>query len=194
MTLARGTNRLTFAALCACTLAPRAAWASGGEGGLLMPVINFAILIAALVYFVRTPLRNYFLQRRSDVKREIELAAALRKEAEERHARWQRKLVDLDAELEGIRAGSRQRAEAERERILGEARESAERMRSDARLAIEQEMRRARAELRDEAARLAVALAGDLLRAQVGPADDERLIDELIRRIEAGGASAGAGN
>lgn len=158
-------------------------------------LLNFVLLMAALVYFARKPAIDYFNQRRSDIRADLDQAAQLKAEAEERHSKWQRRLVDLEQELEGIRATSRERAESERDQILAEARTSAERIQRDASAAIEQETRRARERLHDEASTLAVELASGILKQQVGDTDRDRLLDEFIERIEQAPASGpGGGN
>lgn len=156
----------------------------GGIGDLLYPALNFVILIAVLVYFGRKPIRAFFAERRAQIQDDLKRAAELRAEAEARYAKWQRRLVDLDAELEGIRVAVRERAEAERERILEEATASADRIRNDARAAVEQELRRARVKLREEASELAIEIAGERLREQVSAGDRDRLFDEFVERIE----------
>ena len=87
-------------------------------------------------------------------------------------------------EGERIGTGDSPRAEEESERILAKAREAAARIKSDALEATSQELLRARRELRAEAAGLAVELAGEILKEQVGDADRQRLLDEFITRVE----------
>ena len=116
----------------------------------------------------------------------------MRREAEERYNRFQRRLADLDDEIEQIRARARERAAAESERIVADARQAAERIGRDARLAVEQELRRARRELRDEAADLSIELAGRMLRERVSDADRDRLLDEFIGTIESPNGSGKA--
>jgi F-type H+-transporting ATPase subunit b len=156
----------------------------GGIGDLFYPALNLAILIAVLVYFGRKPIRAFFAERRAQIQDDLKRASELRAEAEARYAKWQRRLVDLDAELEGIRVAVRERAEAERERILEEATAAADRIRNDALAAVEQELRRARRKLREEASELAIEIAGERLREQVSAGDRDRLFDEFIERIE----------
>ena len=98
----------------------------------------------------------------------------------------------MNEQLAEIRETSRDRAEAEGERILADARAAAERIRNDARAAVGQELRRAREELRQEAADLSVELAAGILRGQVTPGDRDRLVDEFIEKIERP-AAPGAG-
>ena len=158
--------------------------ASGLEA-FVWPAVNLVLLLSVLVYFARKPLRAYFDKRRSAIRSELQAAADQLATAETTYANWQRRMIDLDRELEGIRATSRQRAEAERERIINDARATAERIRSDATAAIELELRRAREVLREEAAQLAIELAGERLTREVTDADRDRLIDEFIDLIAA---------
>jgi F-type H+-transporting ATPase subunit b len=170
------------------------ALASEGEGGdLLFGSLNLLLLIAVLVYFARKPVLDFFNERRSKIQDDLHAAAELRREAEERYAAWQRKLVDLEEEIERIRAASRERAQSERENIITDANATAERIRSDATAAIDQELRRSRDVLREEAADLAVELAENLLRDHVTDADRERLVTEFIERIERASAPGGEG-
>jgi len=183
--LLRGSALVPLPALVLLT--PLPALASGGGGGigdLIWRVLNLALLLAVLVVFARKPLQAFFEERRDRIQGELQSAAQLRKEAEQRYAQWQRQLLHLDAELERVRANARERAEAERERILADARASAERIRSDAHVAVEQELRRAREQLREEASNLSIQLASELLQAQVTDTDRDRLLDEFIAKIE----------
>jgi len=166
---------------------------AGDGGGLFFPIVNLAILIAVLAYFGRKPLLDFFNTRRGQVQDDLHSAAKLRREAETRFAKWQRKVGDLEQELEQIRATSRERAEAEREQIIADANAAAERIRSDTTAAIDQELRRSRDLLREEAADLAIDLAGNLLRDQVTDADRQRLVSEFIERIERTPAPDGQG-
>lgn len=183
-------SRLT--ALLVVLLAAAPALAAGGgehaETDLMMdlgyPAINLVVLLAVLVYFAKKPIQAYFAERRTGIRGDLDSSAQLKKDAEERFSKWQRKLADLERDLEEIRTTARERAEAEREHILADARAGAERIRRDASAAIEQEVRRAQAGLQSEASDLAVELAAGLLRGQVGAEDRERLLDEFIGRIE----------
>jgi F-type H+-transporting ATPase subunit b len=162
------------------------ALAAGGEGGsdFYWQIANFVLLIVVLVVLLRTPVREYFAGRRSSVKAELDAAADLLAQAEERHTEWQRKMINLDADLETIRRESRERALHERDQILADANASAERIQRDATAAVDQELRRARADLQREASDLAVELAEKILREQVIDSDRDRLADEFISQLE----------
>jgi F-type H+-transporting ATPase subunit b len=173
----------------ALVLRPSGALAAGDGGGasdLIWQALNLAIVLGVLIYFARKPIVEFFAGRRAQIKGDLDSAAELLSQAEARNAEIQRKLVDLQSEVEEIRETSRRRAEEESERILAEARKSAERIRSDASAAVDQELNRAQRELRKEAANLALELAGEILREQVNEPDRERLVDEFITRVEPG--------
>ena len=160
---------------------------------LVYPALNLLLLLVVLTAVFRKPFRGYFADRRVRIQGEIEAAARLRKEAEDRYASWQKRMSELDAELERIHSTARQRAELERDRIVEAARAAATRIRHDAGVAVEHELRRAREQLREDAANLAVELAGDLLREQLDDADRKRLLDEFIDTIQGSGPENGNG-
>jgi F-type H+-transporting ATPase subunit b len=166
------------------------AWASGdtehGSAGsqVLWQAVNLALILGIIVYAARKPAASFFKQRRETVSSDLDEAAELLRMAEARYASWNRKLLDLEAELEEIKVAARRRADQERERLLAEADAAAERIKADAVTAVEQELRRAQAELHDEASALAAELAATILRDQVQQSDRDRLLDEFITRVE----------
>ena len=185
-----------FVGFLAAAVTPGTALAAGdGESAgaeFFWTIVNLFLLFGVLWFFGRKPLVAWFAERRDRIQGEVEAAANLRREAEERHARWERKLGELETELEEIRGSVRARAETERARILEDARNAAERIRADAEISIDQELRRARDELRREAADLSVELAADLLRGQLTDVDRDRLIDEFVAKIEQPSSGSGS--
>lgn len=181
-------------------LAPLAAGAAGGGdghgggGGMTQfwHALNLLVLVAALVYFARGPIAGYLNSRRSQIEAGIDSAGRELAEAEQRLAGCEQRAAALDRELDEIRRVVRQQAEADRDRLLAEAKATAERIRRDAVAAAEQEVRRARDGLRAETVDLAVQIAGDLLRGQVTDADRARLVDDFVQRVEQPGAATGA--
>lgn len=177
----------------ALLLAPATASAAGGGGGfsdLIYQGINLLIVLSIIVYFARKPVLEYFATRRSDIKRDLDTAGELLSAAEARNSEIQRRLADLESQIEEIRETSRRRADEESERILAEARRQADRVRTDAQAAAEQELLKARRALRVEAADLAARLADQLLNENIGESDRDRLLDEFITRVESTPASS----
>jgi F-type H+-transporting ATPase subunit b len=173
-------------------LAPAAAFAAAGGdehgSGLTTFVwhsVNLLLLIGVLVYFARGPIASFLNDRRAKIEDGIHSAGRELAEAERKLAACEQRIASLDEEIDGIRSAVQRQAESERDRLLAEAHGTAERIRRDAVAAVEQEVRHARAQLRAETVDLAVQLAGELLRSQVGDADRTRLVDDFVQRIEA---------
>jgi len=189
--------RARSAAFALVLLASSTARASGGGEGesamaLVWQAVNLLILFAVLVHFARKPVQEFFRGRREQVKGDLDSAASVLSDAEQRLAEWEARAARLDGEVEEIKAAARQRAEAEGERVLADAEASAERIKKDALAAVDQEVARARSELRAEAAALATQLAADLLRQNVTEADQQRLVEEFVERVES--VSPGSAN
>jgi len=151
-------------------------------------VANTLLLLAVLIYFARKPVLTYLAGRRDTIAKNLDGAAQLLAEASLRLAEWNQKAASLDQEVATIRDATRRAAEAERDRILADARVTADRIRQSASAVAERELQQARESLRGEAADLAVELAAKILREQVNDSDRTRLVDEFIERIESEGA------
>jgi F-type H+-transporting ATPase subunit b len=159
----------------------------------ILQAINLLILLAVLIYAARKPIQAYFATRREQIRKQLDGASDFLKQAEGRFAEWQRKLAQLDSELEQIRATARRRAQEERDQILADARAAAERIRQDAQTAIGQELRRAQDSLRREAGDLAVEFAARILSEQIRAEDRDRLVDEFISGVESRGSASTGG-
>jgi len=181
--------RLLGIALLLAPASPAFAESEGGHGGgMFWQVANVLLLLAVLIYFARKPVLSYLAERRDTIAKNLEGSAQLLAESERRLAEWNQKAANLDQEAASIREATRRAAEAERDRILADARLTAERIRQAAGSVAERELRLARESLRREAADLAIELAAKLLREQVNEGDRTRLLDEFIGRVEQEGA------
>jgi F-type H+-transporting ATPase subunit b len=171
----------------------------GGETPpYLAMLINFGILIGGYYLLGKDSITAGLKARRSNIQKELEEAARMKAEAEERAKKYQARLQTLEAEkataIEAlVRAG-----EAEKERIVRDAEAKAERMRKDAEFLVEQEIKQLRVDVWREAVDTAVAAAEELLKKRVTPADQERLAEEYLadlgttkttKTATAGGAS-----
>ena len=188
---------ILLAALSLAVAGPALAAGDGGHGGtsasdLLWQAANLVILLGVLVFAARKPIQNFFADRRQQIGTELDDAAALLEQAESRYAEWQRKLIDLEAEVERIRTEGRARAEEDRAAIIADAQTQADRIHKNAVATVEQELRRAQADLRNEAAVLATEMAERILREKLEDGDRERLLDEFITRVEPNGSATGA--
>jgi len=152
-----------------------------------LQVLNTLVLVLILVRFTRRPIRDFLIQRSHRIRREIDTAESRLREAEAEIEQLRRRMARFEDEKQEIIARSGEQVEAERTHGLERARRTAERIREEARRVADREIERARQQLQSEAAELAVSLARGLLRENLTPEDDRRLVREYLHRV--GGTS-----
>lgn len=156
-----------------------------GATAFIGPVINFVLLMVLGYMALRRSINPALAARRAAIETEIAEAQRMHTEAESMHQEYADKLARLDDEIARLKADFTRAGEAERDRIVAEAREKGERMRADARASIEQEVKSLRDELHREAVIAAVAAAEDTVRKTITAADHGRLADDYIQSLDA---------
>jgi F-type H+-transporting ATPase subunit b len=164
------------------------AWAAEGEGGWGWLAtagrwFNLLLIIGILVYALRKPLPAYFTQRRQSIQDEIEEANKVRDEAEAKLAEVDSRMKALDSELADIRSQARQNAEAERQRLLEEARQDGEKIIAAAEREVGNLRRHAREELKQYASHLALEMAEEQIRQSIGDEDEERVVERFFAQL-----------
>ena len=171
---------------------PDLLWRKKGEppplGALL---VNTAIVYWLIYRFGKKPLREALARRKSNLLRGIEEASALRDEARRRLSEYEDKLARIDQEIERARTEMREAGEAERGRVLAEARAKGERLEREARTTVELELKQAGEELMAQSVRRAVAEARQLVEREILPTDQLRLLNDYLASMAApsGGVS-----
>lgn len=168
-------------------LMPTLAFASseGGHGssGMTWKIINF-IILAIGIYLVWTKaIAKLLAKRGSEIKTAIEEAQKARDAAERTASEYREKLSALDRKVAEIHEELRLEGEAEKERVIAEAGKSAAALKAQAKVAAEQEIKKARIEIRQEAAKVAVELAEEILKKELSPADQERLVKGYLNNL-----------
>jgi F-type H+-transporting ATPase subunit b len=139
-------------------------------------LINLAIFLTVLYLLLRKPTREFFRQRLASVCETLDRAAREKKAATTKMAELDSRLNRLDAELQEIKAQSDREAAAERGRMDVEARRDIEKIREMAGREIEAAKQVAMADLREFAATKAVDLAEQIIRREMTPTDDAKLV------------------
>jgi len=154
----------------------------------LWKFINLAIFIPVFIWFLNRFLgaRGFLRGRKDQIRRDLvqaqqerDAAVAKLKEVEERLAR-------LDTEVAEIRERSKREAAEERERIARSTETEMAKLGEQAQREIESAGKTAKHELRRYTAEQSVRLAEEMIRREMKPEDDARLIDRNIREL--GGA------
>lgn len=151
--------------------------------------LNLLIVVAILYKVAAKPLVQFFQDRRDGIRMALADAKAARAEAEKQLEEQRSKVADLETELDRIReTGERERGEI-RSRMEAEQKAQADRLLEQTRGAIELETSKARAELQSHAAELAMGLAEEMLKKNIGAEDQGRFVSAYLVKI--GGESGG---
>ena len=151
----------------------------------LWRAINFLVFVLILVYIFRNKVRigEVFDNRAASIVRELEQAKRDKEEAQSRLAEVEARLSRLDQEVAEIRAEAEREAERESLRVSEAAAADAEKIRQSAEREIEGAMKAARTELRAFVAEQSVQLAENMIRREIRPEDNARMLNNYIDEL-----------
>ena len=151
-------------------------------------ILNALVLYGFLIKKVRPALKTALKNRKASILRGMDEAARMKREAETRLTEYEEKLEQIEQEVERVRRDMREGAEAERARILAEAKTRRGRMEEDAKLLVAQELAAASAKLREELIAAALKSAVTTVQARLRPEDHQRYADEFLSGLGKTGA------
>jgi F-type H+-transporting ATPase subunit b len=140
--------------------------------------------VGGFIYLLRKIVPDALRSRRENIERELREAREAKDAADAKLAEYKRKVANLEAEIEKIKADFKGEGELQFKRILAEAEQAAETLRRNAVAAGEREGRQAAEQLRTEAVEQALALATQILAKAYGEADQKTALQKTIEKIE----------
>jgi len=166
---------------------------ASGEGGTkgwvstdTFRVMNFVVLVVALVFVLRKPLSQALSSRIKVIKAQLDDLEAQKAEAEKQLAEYNDKLAQLEKEAEKIVDDYVRQGNEAKARILKEAEASAEKLQVQARRNIEHEFGQAKLELQKEIFEKSLVKAEDIIRNKFTGEDQDRIVDEYLTKVVAG--------
>lgn len=144
---------------------------------LIPRTFNVIIFFGILYFLLRKPTRDFFAERFARIRSLLERAAKEKAEAQARIKTIDERLAQLDNETARIQEVARQEAAAESERLKAQTQAEIEKLRDTAHREIEAAKQTALAELRQYTAANTVALAEQIIRRELNPADDAALLE-----------------
>ena len=172
---------------------PTALGASGEDSGAKgwtttdwFRLMNFTVLAIALVFLLRKPLSQALGARIKGIKDQLEDLEARKTEAEKQLAEYNEKLSRLEKESEKIVEDYIKQGYEAKARILKEAESAAEKLQIQARRNIEHEFKQAKLKLQEEIFETSLAKAEEIIKGKISGEDQDRLVDEYLRKVEAG--------
>jgi F-type H+-transporting ATPase subunit b len=152
---------------------------------LALQGVNFAVLLFILIKFGGGAINKSLRARHDQLKVDLEEARKVRAAAEARFEQQEKRLANLENELNTMRAAIRQDAENEKNRLIKSAEEKARFVQDETKFQLDQQVKEAEQRFRAEVAQAAVKVAEELLRRSVTPSDEQRLTQGFVAELGA---------
>jgi F-type H+-transporting ATPase subunit b len=182
---------LAFGLACAFTAAPQETRptpatqheSEQGDPWIWWKWANFLILAAGLGYLINKHAPPFFAQRSREIEESLVEAAKAKQDAEARAAAIDKRLSELDREIESLRQAAHAETAAESERLRGETERHLQRIQQLSAQEIELMISGARYELRKYAALLALDLAEQRIHSRLTKDVQEELMDGFLQDL-----------
>jgi F-type H+-transporting ATPase subunit b len=152
---------------------------------MIARLFNFAVLAGTLVYFLRSPLARHLADRGAQIRSDLVKAADMRASAAAQLAAVERKMAALPGELDALRRQGAEEVAAEEARIRQAAEAERARLLEQARREIDAQLKLAERQLVARTADLAVAIAAKRVKGTITAEDQARLVDHYLGRLAA---------
>jgi len=148
-----------------------------------LTLIAVFVLFLGGSFFFFNPARKFLEKRKQGIADDIETAQKEKEEAAKLKTEYEEKLKNIDAEAETILADARQRALANENRIVTDAREEAGKIIDNANREADLEKQKVANEVKEEVINVASAMAGKIVAASLSEADKKRMLDDTLKGI-----------
>jgi F-type H+-transporting ATPase subunit b len=146
-------------------------------------IFNFGILVWFLYWVAAKKIKEFFVDRRHNIKCTIEEKLAEKEETEKKFNEYSLRLDKATEEIKNIFEMIKAQGLTEKEKIIEDAKKAAAKMIEDTQTRMEQELKGARNQLRAEAAALSVAMAEELLKKNITPDLHENMVKEYLDKV-----------
>ena len=154
-------------------------------GLYIWTIVTFLILLALLARFAWRPLLDALEKRQDAIRSALDDARKAKEELARLQAESARILAEARSEAANIISATRSDAARFADEMKQKARADAEAVVKNAQREIDTQTNRAIETIRREAIDLSVAVASKILRREITPADNQRLVDDTIREMQA---------
>lgn len=151
---------------------------------IVYPWINFVILLSLLIYFLKKPAKEFFLARSKKVAQEIEQAAHEKHDAEAKYLNYDRRLKNIESEMDTLLQSLKKEGDLAREKIVEEARSSSKRIEDTTRWIVNQEIRKAKVALKEKSVQIIAGRAEQLVKENLQTQDRHHLVDKALNKME----------
>ena len=148
---------------------------------IIFAMVNFLILVFVLGKFIYKPFLGMLENRKQMIQEKFDRADAVNKRADARMAKYNRQIAGAEEESREIIRDAKQKAEAQAQAIIDEAKAEAAEIIAKAERTIEMEQAKAIEGLHNELAELALLAAEQIVGDKIEDAGQEAIVDRVIR-------------
>jgi F-type H+-transporting ATPase subunit b len=146
-------------------------------------IFDFVILVGFLYWAAAKKIKEFFVDRRHNIKAGIEEKITEKDETEKKFKEYSLRLDKATEEITGIFEMIKAQGLTEKEKIIEDAKKAAAKMIEDTQARMEQELKAARNQLRSEAAELSVAMAEELLKKNINHGLHENMVKDYLDKV-----------
>ena len=154
-------------------------------GLYIWTIATFLILLALLAKYAWGPLLAALERRQEAIRKSLDDAQQAKQELERLNVESRKIIAEARVQADSILSQTRSDASRLRDELKQKAQAEAAGVVKHAERQIEMETARALQQIRNEAVDLSIAIASKLLERNVSKEDNERLIEETFKQIEA---------
>ncbi|MGO9377091.1 MAG: ATP synthase F0 subunit B [Dissulfurispiraceae bacterium] len=163
--------------------------AEEGEHGVSMmswvwKIVNFAILVGVLSYFLAKPIKEHLRLRRELIEKSIKEGQEAKAIAAKALAEVEERLKLKDKEVADIISSAAEAGEREKTRLIEEGEKLKVKILEQAKINIDFEVKKAKEAIQAEAVDASIKMAEEKIKAKMTPQEQERLLRESIKLIE----------
>jgi F-type H+-transporting ATPase subunit b len=154
-------------------------------GLFIWTIATFLVLLFLLAKFAWKPLLQALESRQESIRKSLDDADQAKRELEQLQQQSEKIIQQARVTAESIVEKSRSDAEKVRDDLKLKAKEEAENILRNAQRQIEVQTRQALQDIRNEVADMAVLIASKVLERNVSREDNQRLIDDALKQMQA---------
>ncbi len=147
---------------------------------VLLHLVNMGIVFLIVWKLLYKPVARFMEQRKNQIKKQIEEAAAKQAEAEQLKARYDEMVLNAQSLAADLIEKSKAAADGQARQIIVSAQATASEYMSRSKRDVQLLKSRARDEMRGEITDMAVQIARKILRREVSPEDNKEIIESYF--------------
>ncbi len=153
---------------------------------LIYPFINFAILVGALFYFLKAPIKGFVKGRHDSLKEQLESVQQKLADAQKQYQEYSQRLSSMDAEIASLIKQIRSDAESTKVKVVTEAKRMADQIVIDSKRTSESMMGEFKNQVRADIANLVISRTEHLLKDRMTGEVREQLKKDFSKQMESG--------